>query len=89
MEPPDDLGSQIHYDIAHGRIEGPEILLTAEQLAEIRLSEHAKHIQDGRRFLGKMVQLTEGEPNVVYPPKVPNEPWTVGGWPPGGGVSII
>lgn len=84
MNPPNNLVDQIHYDIAHGRIEGPEILLTAEQLAECSGDPHVK---DGQRLLGKVVRLTDGEPNVVYTPEVPNESWIVGGF--GRGVGII
>lgn len=76
--PPDNLVDQIHYDICHGKLEGPEIRLTAEQM------ELAPYINgplyDGRMLLGKTIRLTDGEPDCKFPPDVPNdEDWVVGG----------
>jgi len=86
MNLPDDLIDQIHYDICHNRIEGLEIFLTTEQLES---TKDYFSLVDGRMLLGYTIRETTGDPNVVYPPKVPNEPWTVGGMDPSKGVSIL
>jgi hypothetical protein len=76
MSPPDNLIDQIHYDICHGKLEGDEIRLTAEQMASAP-KLMGKPLVDGRMLLGKTIRLSD-EPNVKFPPDEPFEPWVIG-----------